>query len=285
MSDDLHRNGALRLSYATEWVSSLQIDKTQNKEFSLDGLTDAYDWYPEDGAGREYREDTCSRAACRCSPRCSTIPTTTAFYTDQNWQKALGKTTVPTLNVAGFWDQEDPWGSWQIYAQQKKNDPDHLAQIVAGPWNHGGWQGKGDDARPDPARHRKRHRVPDADPGAVLRLLAARQGAAARLHRARCSSRGRTCGRPMPPGRPRAPSRPTSISTPTAALSFTAPAAGEGCRDYVSDPANPVPFRKRPMSRDLCDARLALVGSGRPALRRSPARRAELRLRAARPAT
>ena len=32
-------------------------------------------------------------------------------------------------------------------------------------------------------------------------------------------------------------------------LSFTAPAAGEGCRDYVSDPANPVPFRKRPMSR------------------------------------
>jgi len=31
-------------------------------------------------------------------------------------------------------------------------------------------------------------------------------------------------------------------------LSFSAPAAGEGCRDYVSDPANPVPFRQRPMS-------------------------------------
>ena len=33
LSDDLHRNGALRLSYATEWVYSLQNDKTQNKEF------------------------------------------------------------------------------------------------------------------------------------------------------------------------------------------------------------------------------------------------------------
>ena len=32
-------------------------------------------------------------------------------------------------------------------------------------------------------------------------------------------------------------------------LSFTAPAAGEACRDYVSDPANPVPFRERPISR------------------------------------
>jgi putative CocE/NonD family hydrolase len=31
-------------------------------------------------------------------------------------------------------------------------------------------------------------------------------------------------------------------------LSFNAPAAGEACRDYVSDPANPVPFRQRPMS-------------------------------------
>ncbi|MDQ2879628.1 MAG: CocE/NonD family hydrolase, partial [Pseudomonadota bacterium] len=32
-SDDLHRNGALRLTYATDWVSSLQLDKTQNKDF------------------------------------------------------------------------------------------------------------------------------------------------------------------------------------------------------------------------------------------------------------
>jgi putative CocE/NonD family hydrolase len=31
-------------------------------------------------------------------------------------------------------------------------------------------------------------------------------------------------------------------------LSFAAPAAGEGCRDYVSDPARPVPFRPHPMS-------------------------------------
>ncbi|MFX8090684.1 hypothetical protein ABTK75_20430, partial [Acinetobacter baumannii] len=27
-------------------------------------------------------------------------PNHDSFYTDQNWQKALGKTTVPTLNVA-----------------------------------------------------------------------------------------------------------------------------------------------------------------------------------------
>ncbi len=31
-------------------------------------------------------------------------------------------------------------------------------------------------------------------------------------------------------------------------LSFDAPAPAEGCRDYVSDPARPVPFRPHPMS-------------------------------------
>ncbi|PMU98414.1 CocE/NonD family hydrolase, partial [Pseudomonas sp. GP01-A4] len=29
-SDDLHRNGALRLSYATDWLSMLQLDKTKD---------------------------------------------------------------------------------------------------------------------------------------------------------------------------------------------------------------------------------------------------------------
>jgi putative CocE/NonD family hydrolase len=31
-------------------------------------------------------------------------------------------------------------------------------------------------------------------------------------------------------------------------ISFIAPPAGEACRSYVSDPANPVPFRARPIS-------------------------------------
>ncbi len=49
-------------------------------------------------------------------------------------------------------------------------------------------------------------------------------------------------------GRCRTPRRLRSTSTPTAACRSIAPAAGEGCRDYVSDPARPVPFRAHPMS-------------------------------------
>ena len=75
-------------------------------------------------------------------------PNHDSFYTGQRWSDALGKTVVPTLNVAGYWDQEDPWGSWQIYFKQAKNDPDHLASIVAGPWSHGYWQRPADNLGP-----------------------------------------------------------------------------------------------------------------------------------------
>ena len=84
---------------------------------------------------------TISRARCRCSRRCSTIPTTTLSIRGSAGPTRSGKTTVPTLNVAGFWDQEDPWGSWQIYARQKRNDPERSGADGRGavePWRLAG---------------------------------------------------------------------------------------------------------------------------------------------------
>ena len=52
---------------------------------------------------------------------------------------------MPNLNVAGFWDQEDPWGPWQVFEHAAEHDPDHTNFIVVGPWYHGEWQSpKGD---------------------------------------------------------------------------------------------------------------------------------------------
>ncbi len=141
-ADDLHRNGALRLSYATDWLSSLQLDKMQNKAFVYPTV-DTYDFFLEQG-NAEAIDRNFFKGAVPMFTAMLDHPDYDGFYTAQRWSDSLGKTVVPTLNVAGFWDQEDPWGSWQIYARQKRNDPDNLAQIVAGPWNHGGWQGKGD---------------------------------------------------------------------------------------------------------------------------------------------
>ena len=247
LSDDLHRNGALRLSYATEWVSSLQVDKTQNKELSLDGLTDAYDWYLRIGPVENIDKQVFKGSV----PMFTALldhPNHDSFYTDQNWQKALGKTVVPTLNVAGFWDQEDPWGSWQIYARERQNDPDNLAQIVSGPWRHGGWQSKADFLGPIPLGTESGTEFQTQIQAPFFAYWLHNKGARPNFT-AKMFESGSNIWKTYDSWPPKG-AKPTEIYLhDDGSLSFTAPAAGEACRDYVSDPANPVPFRKRPMSR------------------------------------
>jgi putative CocE/NonD family hydrolase len=48
---------------------------------------------------------------------------------------------VPTLNVAGWWDQEDFYGPIKIYETLEPHDTQHRNYLVVGPWNHGGWSG------------------------------------------------------------------------------------------------------------------------------------------------
>ncbi len=73
---------------------------------------------------------------------------------DPFWQKQaaahfLTRPQVPTLNVAGWWDQEDFYGPLKIYETWEKNDASALNTIVVGPWNHGGWsRGIGDRLGP-----------------------------------------------------------------------------------------------------------------------------------------
>jgi len=51
----------------------------------------------------------------------------------------LVRMTVPTLNVAGWWDQEDFYGPQKIYETLEPRDRAKSNFFVAGPWNHGGW--------------------------------------------------------------------------------------------------------------------------------------------------
>ncbi|RZF64218.1 CocE/NonD family hydrolase [Sphingomonas populi] len=244
-NDDLHRNGALRLSYTADWVSSLQVDKTQNKPFDY-GNVDTYEWFLALGAV----ENLDTRYFKGSVPMLNALldhPNHDSFYTSQNWTNALGKTTVPTLNVAGFWDQEDPWGSWQIYQKQQANDPDHLSQMVAGPWAHGTWQGKMDMLGHIPLGRDTGVEFRDQIQTPFFRYWLHGTGERPTFEAKMLQSGSNLWKtyRHWPP----AGSTPTDLYLHAdGSLSFTAPAKGEACRDYVSDPANPVPFRPRPIS-------------------------------------
>ena len=136
LGDDFHHNGAFRLSYGYEYSTMMETGKT-NFKFDFD-LFDTYEWYlrlgPLSSANAKYIHGS--------------LPTWNDFVAHPNydafWKKQamtyiLKKPTVPNLNVAGWWDQEDFYGPMKIYEILEKNDTNHLNYLVAGPWNHGGW--------------------------------------------------------------------------------------------------------------------------------------------------
>ena len=93
---------------------------------------------------------------------------------DAFWKKIavtpyLGRVTVPTLNVAGWWDQEDFFGPLDIYKKLEARDTGHMNYFVAGPWNHGGWARDGSFL--GRIKFGKRYGVilPGKGPGALVR--------------------------------------------------------------------------------------------------------------------
>jgi len=138
IGDDFHHNGAFRLSYGFEYATMMETSK-EISAFSFD-QPDTYDWYLALGSLANVNERYLH----------GKIPTWNNFVAHPNydtfWQAQavapdLDRVTVPTLNVAGWWDQEDFYGPITIYEALEKHDTRHLNYLVVGPWNHGGWNG------------------------------------------------------------------------------------------------------------------------------------------------
>jgi putative CocE/NonD family hydrolase len=51
--------------------------------------------------------------------------------------------SVPTLVVGGWWDQEDLYGAITTYKILESFDKQELVSFVEGPWRHGGWGTQG----------------------------------------------------------------------------------------------------------------------------------------------
>src|SRR6202046_4720954 len=138
MNDDMHRYGALRESYALEYSVLEEADKNTNTHFDFDTY-DTYDWYLKLGPLSEANANYLHGKLPFWNDLMA-HPNYDEFWKKEAWVNQLHSSTVPNLNVAGFWDQEDPWGPWQIFRHAEQNDPDHTNFMVAGPWFHGEWQ-------------------------------------------------------------------------------------------------------------------------------------------------
>jgi putative CocE/NonD family hydrolase len=136
LGDDFHHNGAFRLSYGFEYAVLTEATDT-NAQFGFDRY-DTFAWYLALGALANANE----RYLHGTLPSWNDFilhPNYDAFWQRQAFAPYLTRVTVPTLNVGGWWDQEDFYGPLKIYELLERHDSLGRNFLVVGPWNHGGW--------------------------------------------------------------------------------------------------------------------------------------------------
>jgi uncharacterized protein len=246
LGDDFFHNGAFRLSYGFEYAARMETTKQQfNFEFDR---YDTFDWYlalgPLSNVNAKYL--------------LGKIPTWNDFVAhpayDEFWKRQtivphLAAARVPTLNVAGWWDQEDFYGPLRVYEALEAHDDKSLNFLVVGPWNHGGWNGDGDrlgdiEFGTATGRHFRAniqapwfaHYLKDKGPAAKAEAVTFEAGANAWRTWEAWPPKSRTAAKNL-------------YFREGGRVSFDAPReTGDAAFDsYVSDPDHPVPYRHRPV--------------------------------------
>jgi putative CocE/NonD family hydrolase len=248
MNDDDHRFGALRESYDFEYAVMEQADKNKNTHFDFETY-DTYQWYldlgPLSNINAKYLHGSIPYWNSSVEH-----PDYDEFWKKEAWVSQLHSSTVPNLNVAGFWDQEDPWGPWQIFRHAEENDPQHTNFMVAGPWFHGEWAGgKGDSIGLIPfGGHETSREFRENIEAPFFRFYLHGQGAKPAWQASTFQS-GSNTWHTYSAWPPKEAKSTNLYLHADGTLSFTAPGeAKPAYREYVSDPANPVPYRQRPIS-------------------------------------
>src|SRR5262249_21561015 len=151
-----------------------------------------------------------------------------------------------------FWDQEDPWGPWQIFRHAAEHDPDRSNFMVAGPWFHGQWQtAKGESIGILPfGGHETAREFREKIEAPFFRYYLHGSGEKPEWQVTTFQAGSNTWH--ASPAWPPAEAKARSLYLHSdGTLSFDAPtiAGGKaGFREYVSDPTSPVPYRSRPIS-------------------------------------
>jgi len=250
MNDDFHRYGALRESYAFEYTVMEQSDKNSNTHFDFETY-DSYEWYlalgPLANINGKYLHgkipvwnDTVEHADYD------------EYWKKEAWVRQLHDSPVPNLNVAGFWDQEDPWGPWQIFEHAGEHDPDQNNFMVAGPWFHGEWQtAKGESIGSIPfGGHETAREFRETIEAPFFRYYLHGVGEKP-TWKANIFQSGSNTWHTYAAWPPKEAKATKLYFHSDGSLSFTEPGKSAGTkafREYVSDPANPVPYRQRPIS-------------------------------------
>ena len=248
MGDDFFHNGAFRQSYGYDYVLSMESSKeSTDVDYGKDKAgnpRDGFDYFLERG---NFAEDV-KKSGAKLLPTWKLFldhPAYDSVWSSRGVEHSLNAVAVPTLTVGGYYDQEDMYGPQEEYAKLEPHDAKHENFLVLGPWRHGSWGsssrqlGNLNYAEPIGKEFRTQieakffaHYLKD-EAGFDLEDTASFQTGSNTWKRYAH----------FPPKE----ALPTSLYLQAAGLLSWNDSTTAASTSYVSDPANPVPYRHRPI--------------------------------------
>ncbi len=244
MGDDFHHNGAFRLSYGMEYTYEVELHPEGGSDFPFPSF-DVFDWYRNLGSLKNVDDKYFH----------GRIPTWNNFVKHPNydsfWQKNsplnyIHAPAIPQLHVGGYYDQEDINGPQLMYGHMEKLDSFNRNHLVLGPWYHGQWGGaKGDSLG----------RIAfGSNTGEYFRALQKKwfdyylKGIGdSNFNEAYIFETGSNRWKTYTSWPPKQARLTPLYAGPDGKASFVKPTAAKAAVSYVSDPANPVPYRELPI--------------------------------------
>jgi hypothetical protein len=249
IGDDFFHNGTFRQSYGYDYVLGMESSKETGQVSygkDKDGKPrDGFDFFLERGS---FAEDV------KKSDAKSPLPTWKLFLDhpayDTVWssravESHLTTVTVPTLSVGGYYDQEDMWGPQEEYASLEAHDDKNENFLVLGPWRHGSWA--------SPSRHLGNLNYGESIGNEYRSQIEARffghylkDESGFDLEDTASFQTGSNTWKRYSHFPPKE-SAPTALHLQGDGKLSWADSSAQARTTYVSDPANPVPYRHRPI--------------------------------------
>jgi len=245
LGDDFFQQGAFRQTQGVAYAGFIELEKD-----SVPGGADPYAFY----LGVGTLDSVARLAGVTEAPSWTGFrshPAYDAYWRARALQEAVKSAEVPTLLVAGWWDQEDILAPELLYRPLAQHDSLGHVRLVVGPWFHGGWaRGPGDSIGAIPLGGSTAQFFRDS----IQRPWLARQlhgESGMEFPRTWAFETGANTWRTFQAWPP-TEARPTTLYLGSGGRLTLDPPDGKGAgyHQFASDPAKPVPYVSQPERED-----------------------------------
>jgi putative CocE/NonD family hydrolase len=253
LGDDFFHNGAFRQTYGYDYVYGMETNKeTAEVDYGKDKdgkPKDGFDFFLERGS---FAEDV-KKSGSKTLPTWKLFlehPAYDSVWSSRGVEHDLNTVAVPTLTVGGTYDQEDMFGPQLEYQTLEPHDLNHQNFLVLGPWRHGYWSSSsrhlGNIDYGEPIGKEFRTQIEAKFFAHYLKDAPGEDKAGFDLQNTASFQTGSNTWKrylQFPPKE----AQTTSLHLAAGGQLSWSESAAQAKTTYVSDPANPVPYRHRPI--------------------------------------